>query len=225
MNSLDLSKIFQAPLNNSEYIREKFPKKQIVLHHTAGNSSGKNVASAWNRDKRGRIGTCVLISGKGSKNSYDGEIVQCFSSRYWAYHLGVRAEVFEAKKLSWKNLDRLSIGVEICNWGQLEKRGDQYYTYVDSIVPADEVCELDVPYKGHKYFHAYTDAQIESLRQLLVFWNRNYKMEITYKPENMWQVSTDALKGQMGLFTHNSYRKDKIDVYPQPKLIEMLRAL
>jgi len=225
MNSLDVSKIFQSPLDSSEYIRKAVPKKQIVLHHTAGNSSGKNVARAWNNDKRGRIGTCVLISGKNSKNSYDGEIVQCFSSKYWAYHLGVKSEVFKAKGLSWKNLDALSIGIEICNWGQLEKRGDKFYNYVDGEVPLDEVCELDIPYKGHKYYHAYTDAQIEAVRQLLVFWKINYKLDITYKPENMWQVSTDALKGNAGLFSHNSYRKDKVDVAPQPKLIEMLRQL
>jgi len=225
MNTLDTSKIFQALLNTKEYLREATSKKQIVLHHTAGSSSAKNVATEWNRDKRGRIATCVLISGKGAKNSYDGEIVQCFSSKYWAYHLGVKSEVFKAKGLSWKNLDKLSIGIEICNWGQLEKRGSKFYNYVDSEVPLEEVCELDIAYKGHKYFHAYTDAQIESVKQLLIFWKINYGIDITYKPENMWQVSTEALKGLSGLYSHNSYRKDKIDVSPQPKLIKMLKRL
>ena len=68
MNTLDTSKIFQALLNTKEYLREATSKKQIVLHHTAGSSSAKNVATEWNRDKRGRIATCVLISGKGAKN-------------------------------------------------------------------------------------------------------------------------------------------------------------
>jgi len=33
------------------------------------------------------------------------------------------------------------------------------------------------------------------------------------------------LKGKAGVFTHNSVRKDKVDVYPHPKLIEMLKSL
>lgn len=41
----------------------------------------------------------------------------------------------------------------------------------------------------------------------------------------MWSVSNKALKGQNGLYTHNSYRRDKSDVSPQPKLIEMLKSL
>ncbi|MFN9953859.1 MAG: peptidase C14 caspase catalytic subunit P20, partial [bacterium] len=71
---------------------------------------------------------------------------------------------------------------------------------------------------------AYTDAQIESVRQLLLYWNKIHGIDLTYN-EDIWQVSDRALKGENGVFTHNSYRKDKTDVSPQPKLIAMLKAL
>lgn len=226
MIELDLSKIKQIPLDSDEYIREKTTKTQIVLHHTAGNSSGVNTINAWNNDKRGRIATCVCISGKGqSSNTYDGEIVQAFSSRYWAYHLGLKSDVFRSFGLPYKSIDKISIGVEICNWGSLEKRGDKFYNYVNREVPADQVCELDEPFKGRKYFHAYTDAQIESVRQLLVYWNKVYNIPLNYVEENMWDLSKDALSGAPGVYTHNSFRKDKNDISPQPKMIEMLKSL
>lgn len=226
MSELDLKKIKQVPLSDKQYVKEETKKVQIVLHHTAGNSSGVTTIQNWNVDNRGRIATCVTISGKGqSRNTFDGEICQAFSSRHWAYHLGIRPDVFRANGVKYQNLDELSIGIEICNWGPLDKVGDKFYNYVDREVPADQVCELDTPYKGHKYYHAYTDAQIESVRQLLVYWSKIWGIPLTYNEQDMWKVSKKALSAAPGVYTHNSYRRDKSDISPQPKMIEMLKSL
>ena len=222
--SLDLTKIKQVPLNESQYIKEVAEKKQIVLHHTAGNSAGDRTIQNWNGDDRGRIATCVTISGPG-KNSVDGEICQAFSSKHWAYHLGVKQEVFRAHKLPHYPVDKHSIGIEICNWGQLEKRGDKFYTYVDREVPKEAVTELATPYKGHKYFHRYSDAQIESVRDLLLYWRDTYKIDLTFNYDQMFTVNAKALRGENGLYSHNSYRKDKVDIYPCPRMITMLKTL
>jgi hypothetical protein len=224
--SLDLSKIKHVALKEGQYFREEKQKVQIVLHHTAGNSSGPATIQMWNNDDRGRIATCVVISGKGqSTGTYDGEICQCFSSKYWGYHLGLKQDVFRAKGVPYKSLDPISIGIEICNWGPLTLKADnKYYNYVDRVVPNDQVCELSVPYKGHKFYHAYTDAQIQSVKELLLYWGDLYKIDLTYN-EDIWDVTARALSGTNGVFTHNSYRKDKSDVSPQPKLIAMLKTL
>ena len=224
--SLDVTKIKQVPLRESQYIKEETKKTQIVLHHTAGNSSGVGTIKMWDTDDRGRIATCVTISGKGlSKDTYDGEICQAFSSKYWAYHLGVKGDVFRSQGLPAKSLDKLSIGIEICSWGPLEKKGDKFYNYVDREVPADQVTELETPYKGHKYYHRYTDAQIESVKNLLLYWRDTYGIDLTYQEQDMWSVSKRALRGENGVFTHNSYRKDKTDIHPCPRMIAMLKTL
>ena len=226
MSSLDLKKIKQVPLSESQYIKSDIKKLQIVLHHTAGNSSGPGVIKMWDTDNRGRIATCVTISGKGiSKDTYDGEICQAFSSKYWAYHLGIQPDVFRANGLPYKSLDPLSIGIEICNWGPLTLKDGKYYNYVNREVPADQVCKLDRPYKGHLYYHAYTDAQIESVKQLLIYWSKIWDIPLTYNEKDMWEVSKNALSAVPGLYTHNSYRKDKSDISPQSKMIEMLKSL
>lgn len=211
-------------LSSSEYIQEAVKKTQIVLHHTAGNSSGVNVVNDWNKDSRGRIATAFVISGKGQKNTFDGEIVQAFSSRFWAYHLGVKTDVFKSRKLAWKNLDALSIGIEICNWGALDFENGKYLTYVDSVVKNEDVCTLDEPFKGKIHWHNYTDAQIEAVRTLLVYLQDTYNIDLTYNYDQLFTVTDKALKGENGLYTHNSYRKDKVDIYPHPKMIEMLKS-
>ena len=118
-------KTTQVSFPLEQYYQDQFPKKQIYLHHTAGNADAKNVFFGWQSDP-GRIGTCVSISGKG-KNTIDGEIVQGYSSKFWAYHLGVKTKFFQAMKLPYKELDKHSIGIEICNWGQLTLKDGKFY--------------------------------------------------------------------------------------------------
>ena len=38
-------------------------------------------------------------------------------------------------------------------------------------------------------------------------------------------VSIAALSGKKGVYTHNSVRTDKSDVFPQKELIEMLKSI
>lgn len=214
--------IKQISFASNQYIAEAHPKVQIYLHHTAGNSSGEQVYRGWESNTE-RVATCVVISGKGA-NSVDGEIIQGYSSQFWAFHLGLKESTFQKFGIPYRSLDRISIGIEICNWGQLTEKNGKFYNYVNRIVPADQVCKLDKPFKGFEYFHDYTDAQIASVKELLLLWKDKYGIPLTYN-EDIWDICPRALKGEKGVFTHNSVRRDKVDVYPHPKLIEMLKSL
>jgi N-acetyl-anhydromuramyl-L-alanine amidase AmpD len=201
----------------SDFYREATNKNQIYLHHTAGTGIAENVFGNWQQDKIGRIGTCIAIGR-------DGTIAQGFGSDYWAYHLGLTNAPFRAAGLSFIPLDKCSIGIEIVNWGWLTKKGEKFYSYVGTEIPKDQVCELTKPYKGYKYWQNYTDEQIASVVELLKLWKEKYKIDLTYN-EDIWQVCHRALKGENGVYTHNSVRADKSDVYPCPKLIEALKGL
>jgi N-acetyl-anhydromuramyl-L-alanine amidase AmpD len=217
LNELNIKQV-QFP--ETQYIKEEHPKKQIYLHHTAGNASGENVFKYWAGNKE-RVATCVSISGPGD---VDGLIVQGFSSKHWAFHLGLKESTFNRYGVPYQSLDKISIGIEICNWGQLTAKDGKFLNYVGKPVPEDQICILDKPFKGHKYFHNYSDAQIESTRKLLLLWKERYGIPLTYK-ESIWDISKDALSGVPGVYTHNSVRTDKVDVYPHPKLIQMLKSL
>jgi len=213
---LDLQKIVQERLDSNQYNHEEHPKRQIYLHHTAGGPSATNVAKFFN-SQPGRVATAFIIGAKGT-------IVQCFSSKHWAYHLGLNQEVFTEAGVSYQSLDKISIGIEICNYGPLTKRNGYYYNYLGARVDYTEVEFLDKKYKGHIYWQKYTDAQIESTRQLLVYLCDQYKIPRTYFA-TIFDIDKRALRGESGIFTHNSVRKDKSDIYPCPRMITMLESL
>lgn len=213
--------IIQVDFPFNQYLSEEHPKTQVYLHHTAGNPNGVGTFAWWSSNSE-RVATCVSISGIG-KGCVDGQIVQGFSSKYWAYHLGLQKSIFTNSKIPYKQLDKTSIGIEICNWGTLKQVNGKFYNYVGREM-TDGIIKLDKPYKGFTYFHDYTDAQIESVEQLLLLWNKRYGIPLDYN-EDIWDISSRALKGEPGIFTHNSVRKDKTDIYPHPKMIEMLKSL
>lgn len=221
-SSLNLNNIIQHPFPDNQYIKEEYPKKQIYLHHTAGGSNGISAYKFWESNTE-RVATCVVISG-ATNAMPDGQIVQGFPSKYWSYHLGLTDKAFRTFNIPYQSLDKISIGIELCNWGILKKTDRGFESWAQVIVPEKDVCVLDRSFKGSKYYHNYTDAQIESVRQLLVYWNSIYDIPLTYK-EDIFNVTPRALRGESGVYTHNSVRKDKTDIYPHPKIIKMLQSL
>ena len=100
MNKLNLSDIKKVALKDDQYYQQTFNKGQIYLHHTAGGPDPVNVISGWNNNTE-KIGTCDVIAGFVNNNNVkNGDIYQCFSSKYWAYHLGVKKEVFDREHVS-----------------------------------------------------------------------------------------------------------------------------
>lgn len=216
MKKLDIQEIKQVRLKDNQYFAEASPKTQIYLHHTAGNGNAEGVSRYWNGNDS-RIATAFIIGENGT-------IVQCFSSKHWAWHLGIDQEDFARNGAKYSNLNKLSVGIEVCNWGYLKKKGDKYYNYAGGVVNPSYVTELETPYKGYKYWYKYSDAQIESLRQLVVYLCDTYDIPKDYRSE-IWAIDKEAFKGNKGIFTHNSVRKDKSDMYPCPRVIEMLKNL
>jgi len=213
---MDTTKIIQERLPSSQYIAEDTSKNQIYLHHTAGNKNAVATIKGWANNKE-RVATAFVIG-------YDGTIAQAFSSREWAWHLGVKDSVFKGQGLPYKNLDKYSVGIEITNWAYLVEKGGKYYNYVGGVVDASEVTELDTPFKKHKFWHKYSDKQIAATKELLVYLGSTYGIPLKYS-EDIFSLNNRALKGEKGVFTHNSVRIDKSDVYPCPRLINMLKGL
>jgi N-acetyl-anhydromuramyl-L-alanine amidase AmpD len=205
---LDDDNLQMVEWNN--YYKEKFPKNQIVLHHTVSGPGIRGDLITWKKYKS-NIGTCIIIDR-------DGTINQLFSSKYWAYHLGAGNSV----------LDRRSIAVELDNWGQLEEKKGKLYTIYGNVVKVPTT-NYPLGFRGEQLFESYPDAQLESLGELLLFWNKRYDITMDYN-EDMWDVSQNALDGKPGIWTHVSYRpwpasRNKWDCHPQPELINMLKTL
>lgn len=224
---LDVSKIIQDNLSENCYHDEIFTKSQIVIHHTAGAPNAHNVISGW-KAKADKVCTAFVISGAPSRtndNFKDGDIIQAFSSKAWGFHLGVTNKDFADLKLPYKELNKTSVAIEICNFGYLEKTDKGYKNYLGGIIPEAEVCVLPKPYRGYTYYHAYTTAQLQSLRDLLIYLCDKYNIPKDYR-SNMFDTNVDAMKGTPGIWTHTSYRANgKWDCSPQPALIQLLENL
>jgi N-acetyl-anhydromuramyl-L-alanine amidase AmpD len=203
-------------LSDNQYFKEAHAKRQIVLHHTAGGPNGYNAIHGWAYNAE-RVATAYVICGKPDKTKTyeDGKILKAFDDQYWAYHLGLKSSSNMA-------LNQGSIGIEICNWGQLIYKDGKYLTYVNSEVSEDEVAKVD--YRGFKYYHKYTDAQIESVKRLLVYLTDHYIIPKSFHSD-MFMLNSMALAGERGIWTHTSYRSDKNDCSPQDNLIHMLQSL
>ena len=216
-------KTIKPIFNDAQFLKTETKKTQIYLHHTAGNSSALSTAKWW-ASNEDRIATSYIISGNvKSVNEKNGDVIECFDSKYWAYHLGLKQEVFTANKVAYQSLDKISIGIEVCNWGQLTKKADgTFLNYVKGIVDKSEVVECK--FKNYSYWHSYTENQIASLKELLLFLCDKHNISKVYN-QDIWGVTARALRGENGIFTHNSVRNDKCDVYPHPQLIEMLKTL
>ena len=220
-------------LDKNEYVRDygKIEPLGFFLHHTAGWDNPYKTVRNWNNDKRGRVATQYVIGGsnvKGKEAKYDGVVVECFPNNYLGWHLG---------KVGKFAISKFSGGVELNNFGYLTKKGDKYYTYVNTEVKPEFVCDLGYKFRGFQYWHAYSDKQIESLRLLILHLKDIYpKMDLEnglpkllkegVHPKDAFEFNSDAYNAkQFGLWTHTNVRKDKFDCFPQPELVEMLKNL
>lgn len=230
LKPLNLSKIQKYPFPENKYFKEEHKKTQVLLHHTVSGPNIKGDVDTWINNQY-NVGTCIIVDREGIP-------WQLFSSKYWAYHIGAGDH----------NQDRRSIGIELDNWGGL-KLGNgnlkmfrprhryfrrfkmkptlttsaKYYTiYGNSVdVPVQYYPE---GFRGFNYFEKYTEAQLRTVGELLLFWRDRYKIPLNYYGTS-WDVNADAKSGKPGVWTHVSFRPDKSDCHPQPELIEMLKTI
>jgi len=227
MPNLDISAIVQHDFPASQYVRKAVAKTQVVLHHTVSGDGVRGDIGHWMRNTP-RIATAFIIAR-------DGTIHQLFSSKYWGYHLGLKAKHFNKFGLNYQNLNASSIGIELDSWGGLKKMDGSWYAspnkfgtvkgkYRSVIIPDDNVVTYEDSYRGYDGFERYTDAQIDSAMTLTRYLGNRYDIPLDFNP-NLFEVNKDALSNKPGVWTHTSFRPDKSDCHPQDELLKGLLNL
>ena len=124
-----------------------------------------------------------------------------------------------------------SVGIEVCNFSYLN---DQNKTYAGVTAHESQIVTLAQPFKGKKRWHRYSDAQIESLRQLILYIanrdnidiRKGLVEEVRAKGAGGFEFNSDAFYGKVkGMWTHTNTRTDKSDMFPQQELLDMLLSL
>ena len=219
-------------LPEGEYVHQSTSKKYIFIHHTAGRHNPYKTIDNWANDSRGRIGTNYVIGGiptdadmnaiTAVQKKYDGRVLQAIDDEFWGYHLGPNGSSFMTKH---------SLSIELNSAGGLTKRGDKYYTWFNTEVHPSQVQTLDEPFRGYKYFHKYSKAQIQSLEALLYHLAEKHDINLQdgmhkMPYEQRYEFNENAWSGKVtGLLSHTNVRKDKSDVFPQPELNAMIESL
>lgn len=196
--------IRKLPLDKNQYYQAVHPKKYIILHHTAGGSVAGAVAG-WAATPE-HIATPYLIERTG-------DIYECFSPEFWAYHLGVKGNTA---------IEKASIGIEIVNYGQLTLKNGKYYTYTNRELPASDVTAIE--WRGFKYFQKYTVEQIAALKSLLPYLIDRFKITLQADRSKFYEYQNPATLPP-GIWSHTTVRKDKVDIFPQAELVELISKL
>ena len=211
-------------LPRGEYKEGPTEKEYLFLHHTAGWHNPYATVDGWARDDRGPIATEFVLGGrsvKGNDDRYDGELVQCVPEGGYGWHLG---------KNGSQRMHTHSVAIEICNFSYA-KDGK---TYVGTPIDDAQIVKLPRKFRGHSFWHAYSDAQIETLR-LFILWiaerdsidvRKGLVAQIKKVGAKAFEFNRDAYNGKIkGMWSHTNTRKDKFDLFPQPNLMDMLTEL
>ncbi len=215
--------IIEKILPKSQYCTEVTDKEMIVLHHTVGGDSSSTFAY-WLGSKE-KVATHFLVDRNGT-------ITKCFDEKYWAYHLYVASpgnRITKSHKKLGNEYDKKSIGIELCNLGQVSLRDGIFYDLYKRAVYPDKVIKIK-SYKGYEYWEKYTEAQLEAIEYLILTLCEKYpkikekaKLQIDYS--DISEISQEALEFKRGVVSHANLRTDKYDTAPQPQLIEMLNKI
>lgn len=202
----------------TQFYKQEVAKKIIVLHHTVSGLGIEGDVNWWIKTPE-RVATAFLIPREGG-------VVQVFDEKYWAHHLGIKQYMLNqfGSKVSNDRLNQLSIGIEIDNWGGLVRKNGKWYNYAGGVVADCDVAQYPQGFRGYYAFEKYTDAQIKTVKELLLHLGKKWGINLEYRPE-MWEFNRKAMVGTHGVWSHTSFRPDKSDCHPQIELIEMLKSL
>ena len=206
------------------YFLTEFNKSQMVFHWTHGWDNARGVFDWWKNDKVKHVATPGAINDQG-------EYYRGFDEKFWAHHIGCKNRHFTPFNLPNinSNLNRSSVGLEICNWGPLIKNNDGTYTpvgYEGKIkIKSSDIEVVELNYRGYKHFEKIKDAEIATAKNWALLMSIRFDIPIDYDHAQMWQQNSKALTGAAGMYSHGSYRDDKCDIHPQPEFIEMLKSL
>lgn len=202
-------------LSDNQYIKRITEKSQIYLHFTAGGPNARNVINFWESNQP-RVATAFVIDGNGA-------IFECFNPDYWSYHLGVKG--------TNGRLDKASVGIEICAYGPLKLKNGEYFAWPENYsrkkIPANEVYTLPRGFRGFQHYHAFKYSQIEATERLCEHLIQRYNIPVQYEFDYSWfDYNSDVIRNTLpGIWSHTTVRKDKFDLYPDHRVLEMLNRL
>ena len=243
----------RAPSSNGLcYYPQSTDKIQLVLHHTAVfGASVENITNSFTR-KSTHVSTHFVINRDGDYDQlfplkyWGNHIGSTREGNNYLQKSTVSIELEGAGFLKYisnsgRNPDgtfedtaRFKQGSKIFTYKELKGGINDPAVSRPVKMLSDGSLKMTKEYRGYDYYHAYTKPQLKILKKVLNQIKKEYpKITIgsSYSGANGFyeqfpakkKVAETAWKFNPGTFTHNSYRTDKRDVFPQKELIELLQ--
>lgn len=234
-------------VNSTEFYTEERRKNTILISNSGTSYRPELAIKSWThflkKDKKGnpikengvftkikRSSNYVIGGSSLESNIWDGKIVKCFDDNNWSYHIELLNGDIS------KEINSNAITIEICNYGYLIKgHDDKFYNKTNNIVDNSEVVELDEEFMGHKYWHKYTDAQIESLRKLIIHLQIKHGIKInrgTYDDKGFvpyydkdWFAYDPKWLETGGIKVGYQLSINAMGVFPQKEIMSMLNTI
>lgn len=220
--------IEQYRLPEGEYVDEIDAKQYIFISVNNGQHSPYEVIDRWASDQRGRVGAHYVIGGlaahldanklSGSDRTYDGKVLQAIKDENRGFHLG---------RVKSHKLIKHSISIELCSSGYLEEREGRYFTWYNQEVHPSQVVRLEKSYRGYRYFHKYSQNQLESLEALLKLLCEKHEIFHNSTDINKYKISNvdhfnENTKFNTSISSRDILRSDTISISPQEELLDLL---
>ncbi len=200
-----------GPTGNCASGRSGHQIEMIVVHFTAS-GSGTGVVS-WFKNPQSRVSAHYVLD-------HDGKILQLVKDGDTAWHAGLPGDL--ARNDAIRPNPR-AIGIEIVNWGPLEKRDGKYYNWTGN-EHLGEVVEA-----GGKYWEPYTEAQCESLIELVSYLCKRYSVPTRYPSlgPSAYHERAQHLANFKGVLGHSAINRGKSDpgpLFDWDRLMDGLRS-
>jgi N-acetyl-anhydromuramyl-L-alanine amidase AmpD len=237
--------------NGLIYAPEETPKIQFVVHHTAGLGGAKAIIeNSWTK-KTSRVSTHFIIDRAGNIEQlfplkYWGNHIG--SKRSGNSYLQKSTISVELVALGYVKVKGTNRSNSTFNSNSTFVQSDKEYSYEklkqgQPDIPVAQPYYMDSSnklkpwgdYKGYGLYHSYTKRQLASLEKVMKQVQTAYPnitMGSKYSggngfyeqfPKKGSGVASTAFNNNRGTFTHNSYRTDKSDVFPQKELLELFQ--
>jgi len=215
---LTLEGMLCTPVNRSGYFHDvEYPKKQILLHYTAGQLVS-DLSALTKQDNH--VSVAFVLAR-------DGTIYQLFPSKFWSGSIGLGL----GNTGTGNARDKQCIAIEISNYGFLVERDGNLETVYSrmtnvngNVGPADVYCSLTetaayqklaTPFRGQLYYASFTKQQYQSLIVLLRYLTAKFQIPRVFLPEATRYNTTNDVLGFNGIVSHVNYRPSgKWDIGP-----------
>lgn len=198
-----------GPTGNHDSGRFGHQIEMIVIHFTASGSGTGTVC--WFKNPQSKVSAHYVIDR-------DGRMFQVVKDGNNAWHAGLSSRPalgLEANRLRLERGDLIrpnprAIGIEIVNWGPLEKRDNKYYNWTGKEHPG-QVVEA-----GGQYWEPYTESQYDSLIELVSYLCKRYGVTIRYLPQGagVYHERPQDLADFSGILGHSAIDNTKSDPGP-----------